>query len=240
MIKLRANHLEMQDGTLLYYEKSGAGDPLFLLHGNGGDGRYFSEQVAVFAQRFTVYAIDSRNHGQSTNTQDFLDFPLMAGDLSELMQAEELKKVNLLGFSDGANLALVFTVLYPEKVQALVLNSGNTQVSGIKAWANVFSLCQVLFYRMLAIFQKKYQVKLRVARLMTGAIGVSERQLRQIVCPVLVIVGRHDVVKLRHSKYLARHIPRASFLRMPSGNHFYARTNPQSFNQAVFAFFDKK
>lgn len=233
---MKANYLEMADGTMLYYEKSGQGAPLFLLHGNGGNGGYFSYQVTAFAKYYTVYVIDSRGHGKSTNSQKMLDFPLMAGDLKELMVVEGLEKVSILGFSDGANLALVFNVLYPNRVQALVLNSGNTFVSGIKIWGNLLTLLQLLWFRLLGLFQKKYQEKRRVVALMLYDIGVSESQLHQMSCPVLVIVGRRDVVKLSHSKYLARSIPHASFIRMPGENHFYAKTNPESFNREVLAF----
>lgn len=236
---MSSNYLELEDGTLLYYEKSGIGDPLFLLHGNGGNGGYFSYQVADFAKQYTVYVIDSRSHGKSTNGQEILDFPLMAGDLKELMEVENLEKVAILGFSDGANLALVFNVLYPNKVSALVLNSGNTFVSGVKFWANILTVLQFFYFKILALFQKKYEEKVRVVSLMLYDIGVSESQLHQMTCPVLIIVGRHDVVKLSHSKYLARSIPSASFIRMKGENHFYAKTNPESFNHEVLAFLKK-
>lgn len=230
---------QMQDGTQIYYEKSGTGDPLFLLHGNGDSGGYFSYQVPLFERYFTVYVIDSRAHGKSNNTKPYLDFPMMAEDLVELMAQEGLAQVTLLGFSDGANLALVLSILHPEKVRALVLNSGNTFVSGIKFWANLWTYVQYVWFWFLGIFVPKYRQTLQIVELMLHDIGVSESQLHQIACPVLIIVGRRDFVKLRHSKYLARSIPRASFVRMKGENHFYAKQNPESFNQQVLEFLQK-
>ncbi|MCQ4503903.1 alpha/beta hydrolase, partial [Vibrio parahaemolyticus] len=92
---------------------------------------FFSEQVPVFSQFYTVYLIDSRGHGRSTNQANTLSFRLMAEDLYTIMLLEGITKANILGFSDGANLGLVFSSYYPEKVHRLILNSGNTLVKGV-------------------------------------------------------------------------------------------------------------
>ncbi len=239
-MKLEEQFLMTADGTQIYYQKSGSGAPLFLLHGNGGAGGYFSYQVPILTQYFTVYVIDSRGHGKSNNTRQQLDFALMAEDLVALMLQEQLVQVHLLGFSDGANLALVFTVLYPEKVASLVLNAGNTLVSGVKWWANLATHFQFGWYQMGAWFNAKYKEKLLVIQLMKGDLGVLESQLHQINCPTLIIVGKHDVIKLRHSKYLTRVIPKASFIRMQGEGHQYAKRNPASFNQEVIQFYQAK
>lgn len=235
-----SHYLETKDCTLIYYEKSGQGAPLFLLHGNGGHGGYFSGQIQSFAEYFTVYVIDSRSHGRSTNAREVLDFPLMANDLLELMLHENLEEISILGFSDGANLALVFSILYPERVNALVLNAGNTLVSGIKLWGNLATRVQYIWFRLLSLFQPKYKKNAQVVKLMMHDIGVAESQLDQISCPVLIIVGSRDVVKLSHSKYLARAIKPASFIRMARENHFYAKRNPASFNHEVLVFLKNK
>ncbi len=130
-MKKEKKYAKMTDGTEIYYEKSGNGMPLFLLHGNDGSGRFFSEQVPVFSQFYTVYLIDSRGHGRSTNQANTLSFRLMAEDLYTIMLLEGITKANILGFSDGANLGLVFSSYYPEKVHRLILNSGNTLVKGV-------------------------------------------------------------------------------------------------------------
>ena len=50
----------------LYYEKTGEGEPLILLHGNGESHEIFNEAIEVLKRKFTVYAIDTRGHGQSS------------------------------------------------------------------------------------------------------------------------------------------------------------------------------
>ena len=68
------------NGIRLFYERTGEGRPLVLLHGNGEDHTIFDEAVEVLSNRFTCYAIDSRGHGQSDEV-DELHYADMASDL---------------------------------------------------------------------------------------------------------------------------------------------------------------
>ena len=83
--------------------------PLVLLHGNGND-HTFNYQISYFSKEYQVIAVDTRGHGRSTNTQSQLTFPLLAEDLAGIIQQEHLTKINLLGFSDGANIAMVLPI----------------------------------------------------------------------------------------------------------------------------------
>ncbi len=79
----------MSDGSKIYYEKSGQGFPLFLLHGNDGSGRFFFRTGSVLERYYTVYLVDSRGHGRSTNEASILNFHLMAEDLNTIMLLEK-------------------------------------------------------------------------------------------------------------------------------------------------------
>ena len=209
-------YAKMQDGSVLYYEKIGKGKPLFLLHGNGGSSAYFANQIAELSQKHQLYLIDSRGHGKSTNTRKKIDFFLMADDLYAIIQKEHLSKVALLGFSDGANLAMVFCFKYPELVSCLILNSGNTDPKGVRLFARIGSLIQYAVVWLCAPFD-----------------------LKKITVPPLILVGKRDSIKLSHSFYLANHIPNANFMVVKGQGHSFARKNPNIFNQKVLSFLDK-
>lgn len=106
----------------LYYEKRGAGEPLVLLHGNGEDGSYFLHQMEAFSREFLVYALDTRGHGRSPRGSAPFTISQFAEDLLAFLDEQGLKRVNLLGFSDGGNIALTFALRHPERVRRLVLN----------------------------------------------------------------------------------------------------------------------
>jgi predicted esterase len=117
-MKVKAN------GINLFYKKSGHGHPLILLHGNRLDHSIFDELTEKLCEHYTVYAMDSRNHGQSDKAEDY-SYDAMAEDVYELIQTLNLGKVFLLGFSDGAVIALHVALRHMdvlEKVAFLGLN----------------------------------------------------------------------------------------------------------------------
>lgn len=132
----------------LYYRESGKGQPMILLHGNGEDGAYFEEQIHYFSKRYRVIAIDTRGHGRSP--RGTLPFTLgqFAEDLKEFLDGKKLKKVILLGFSDGGNIAVIFALRYPQYVDRMILNGANLTPFGVKAGVQAlvvagYGLCHI-------------------------------------------------------------------------------------------------
>lgn len=235
-MKSEKKTVSLPDGSQIYYEIYGNGPALFLLHGNGGSGRYFSKQINSFCKHFEVIVVDSRGHGRSTNTQSETSFQLMAEDLLHVMEAEQIDRADLLGFSDGANLAMVFASMFPKRVDHLILNAGNTVPSGIRLLPHLASYVQYGIVWLGAFVDKGMRDFLPILRLLFRDIGLSTEDLEQIHAPTLVIVGKHDVVKTQHSMYIARSIPNASFAIVSGQGHMFARRNPKRFNQEVLEF----
>ncbi|MGX7148762.1 alpha/beta fold hydrolase [Enterococcus ureasiticus] len=228
------------DNSLIYYEISGSGFPLFLLHGNGGSGKYFEKQVPEFSHYFTVFTVDSRGHARSTNASDTLTFDQMAADLYLIMELEHVAKANIIGFSDGANLAMVFAKKYPEKLHRLVLNAGNTVVKGVSLPIRMVTAIQYVFLKILSLFNKKAKKYLLTVRLMMRDIGVSKSDLQKLSAKTLVIVGKYDIIKRVHSIYLAKEIPNASFILVPNQGHSFAKKDPETFNREILTFLQEK
>ncbi len=90
----------------LYYEKTGEGCPLVMLHGNGEDGTIFGPLARKLSRHFTVYLIDSRNHGRSGRMDD-VSYDAMAEDLVDFVNGLGLCRPHIVGFSDGAITAIM-------------------------------------------------------------------------------------------------------------------------------------
>ncbi|MDE5717596.1 MAG: alpha/beta hydrolase [Lachnospiraceae bacterium] len=116
----------------LYYQEQGEGEPLFLLHGNGEDGTYFVNQLSFFSNRYRMIAVDTRGHGKSPRETAPLTMEQFAVDLKKLMDRLQISGAVILGFSDGANIAMKFALKYPDRVKALILNGGNLNTKGVK------------------------------------------------------------------------------------------------------------
>ncbi|MBR2804436.1 MAG: alpha/beta fold hydrolase, partial [Eggerthellaceae bacterium] len=115
----------------LHYTEHGSGEPLVLLHGNGEDSSYFEHQIAFFQDRYRVIAVDTRGHGKSPRGTAPLTLNQFADDLSAFMDELDIASAHILGFSDGANVAMLFALAHPTRVKGLILNGGNLFPEGL-------------------------------------------------------------------------------------------------------------
>jgi len=104
----------------LAFRKLGSGKPLFILHGLFGSSDNWQTLGKQFAENFTVYFIDQRNHGRSPHAPEH-SYNLMSEDLAELIEDENLDKVLLMGHSMGGKTAMHFAITHPERVEKLVI-----------------------------------------------------------------------------------------------------------------------
>ena len=218
-----------------YYIEQGTGFPLILLHGNGEDVSYFKNQMEPFAQHFRVIAVDTRGHGQTPRGEAAFTIRQFAEDLLGFMDRLGIDKAHILGFSDGGNIAMVFAMAHPERVEKLILDGANLDASGVKS---KIQIPIEIGYRIARLFAKKKpgaRQKAELLGLMVNDPNVNPEELVKIQCPTLVIAGDNDMIKDRHTRLIASSIPRAQLTILP-GSHFVANENPEAFNEAVLRF----
>jgi len=107
------------NGARLYYEVSGTGPPLVLIHGGMLDSRMWDDQIHEYAKTHRVLRYDVRGFGGSVRPPDQVYSD--ADDLAGLLDYLEMPKVRLVGLSLGGRIALDFVVTRPERVHSLVL-----------------------------------------------------------------------------------------------------------------------
>lgn len=217
----------------LHYVKKGAGSPLLLLHGNGESGDYFVHQMDVFAERFTVYAVDTRGHGRSPRGTAPFTIAQFAEDLHQFMDEQGLDRADLLGFSDGGNIALTFALAHPDRVRRLILNGANLDPKGVRA---AVQLPIMLGYRLASRFKApKARANAELLGLMVHEPHIDPAALRALTMPALVIVGNRDMIKASHSRLICDSLPNGR-LAVLEGDHFIANKQPAAFNRAVLDF----
>ena len=79
----------------LYFERCGSGEPLILLHGNGDSHAFFAGQIPFLSQRFTVYALDTRGHGQSPVGTKPFTLSQFADDLCDFLDEQGIARAHL-------------------------------------------------------------------------------------------------------------------------------------------------
>lgn len=118
--------------TQLYFEVYGEGEPVFLLHGNGGSIQDFYQQIPELLKKYKVIAIDTRGQGKSidSKTGNFT-YKLFAEDIKALSDYLGFKKINIVGWSDGGNIGLEFALKYPKQINKLITIGSNAFPKGV-------------------------------------------------------------------------------------------------------------
>ena len=107
------------NGTKLYYEMAGAGQPLVLIHGNFGDRRHWDLQFIELSKKYKVLRYDCRGYGKSAlpkADEAYKD----CEDLKALMEFLGIKKAHLCGLSQGGDIAIDFVLAYPDMAISLI------------------------------------------------------------------------------------------------------------------------
>jgi pimeloyl-ACP methyl ester carboxylesterase len=220
------------NGIKLYYETYGTGKPLVLLHGNGGSIQGQSGRIEYFKKYFQVIAIDSRAHGKSVDPSDNpLTYEQMANDITFLLDSLQIDSAYIWGQSDGGILGLLIAINYPEKISKLATFGANI-FPGEKA---VFDEINKMVLDTLKNTKDNYTKKLY--SLMAHQPHITERQLSGIKCPVLIMTGDRDAVRLEHSIKIFQNIPNSNLFVMPGATHFGSYQKPDLFNMVLFDFF---
>jgi len=194
------------NGTQLYYAQRGRGPAFILLHGNGEDHTLFSDLITRLADHFTVYALDSRGHGQS-QANVALSYELMTADLSDFIQQLHLEQPTILGFSDGGIVALMLAIAHPKQVGRLILAGTNLSPRGLKWTAN-------LGFYVAYFLRHNPQLKM-----MFNAPHINPADLKTIHVPTIVLAGSRDLITARETQRIATGIPGARVHILPGETH---------------------
>ena len=227
----------MMDIDHFFLEK-GSGEPLILLHGNGENCSYFKGQTGMFSKSYHVYALDTRGHGKTPRGDKPFTIRQFADDLLEFMDGHQIEKAHLLGFSDGANIAMIFALKYPDRVDRLILNGANLNPKGVKRSTQIPIEIGYKIANRFAAKSDSARLNAEMLGLMVNDPNVEPEELKEIKAPTLVIAGTNDMIKEEHTRLIAESIP-GSELVFLKGDHFIAGKHPEEFNRAVLEFLDR-
>jgi pimeloyl-ACP methyl ester carboxylesterase len=202
------------NGMQLYYEASGQGDPLIVLHGAYMNIPSMGAIIPKLAKTHRVYALEFQGHGRTTDIDRPITYPNLADDVAVFMDAVGLKKADVFGYSVGAEVGLQLAIRHPARVNKLAAASGAYDVRG---WQPEFKavIPQMTVQMMLDTpFAKEYP-KLAAnpngfPELARKLIALEkepmawEKDMKALKLPVLLITSDYDVATLEHSVAMFR------------------------------------
>jgi pimeloyl-ACP methyl ester carboxylesterase len=235
------------DGARIWYATYGSGPPVILLHGGLGHSGNWGYQVPALLKRgYRAVVIDSRGHGRSTRDARPFTYELMASDVLAVMDTLELEKAGLVGWSDGACIALVLASEAPSRVAGVFFFACNMDPSGTKEveFGPILKRCfgrHVKDYAQLSATPEQFdEFSDAVGLMQKTQPNYSANDLAQISVPVAIVQSEQDeFIKREHAEYLARSIPNAEFIELPGVSHFAPLQRPGRFNSAMLAFLGK-
>ncbi|HJP77526.1 MAG TPA: alpha/beta hydrolase [Pseudonocardiaceae bacterium] len=226
----------------LWYEESGAGEPLVLLHpgGAGVDSRALEPQVTALRNQFHVYTPEQRGHGRTPDAAGPLSYEQMAADTIEFLDTVVGRPVRLLGVSDGAVVALTVALRRPDLVQRLVLAAGIFHRDG---WHDgVLDGAPPEFLRDSYVElspdgPEHYPIVVdKLATMHAEQPAFTPDDLGAVVARTLVLVADDDEVRLEHAVAMYRAIPDAELAVIPGTSHGLLVEKPDLCNQVILAF----
>jgi pimeloyl-ACP methyl ester carboxylesterase len=225
-------------GIKMYYEIYGKGEPLLLIHGNGGSIKSFMYQIPYFSAEYQVIAVDSRSQGKSVDTRDSLSFEMMADDFDALLNELHIDSCCVLGWSDGGINGLLLAIRHPDKVKKLAVTGANLwpDSSAISAADYKWGMS---YYDTLQKMPQTPEIanSLKLVKLDCFEPHITTEQLKQIKCPSLIIGGDHDIILTQHTVTIAQSIPGAFLWILPNSSHSTLIDYKDKFNEVVGDFF---
>jgi pimeloyl-ACP methyl ester carboxylesterase len=222
------------NGISMYYEIHGrsAGVPLVLLHGGGSTiGVTFGRVLPLFARARRVIAVEEQGHGRTSDRPAPVRFETSADDVAALLRHLGVAQADLLGFSNGASVALQVAIRHPELVRRLVFASAMTRRDGARPelWefmdqADFANMPQPLKDAFLRVNPDTVQLRAmhdKDAERMRNFQDVPDGLLGSVRAQTMILIGDRDIVKLEHAVELTRLIPGARLLVVPGGHGDY-------------------
>jgi pimeloyl-ACP methyl ester carboxylesterase len=247
-------------GAKLYTQIYGHGPPIVFLHGGMAFfDNSFAKQRDYFATYRTVIGIDQRGYGHSPDGPWSLSYQMMADDTAAIIQKLGLGPVDVVGHSDGANLALILARDHPQMVRRLVISGANIRVEPstdekqraqwspqqlavhLRAVADRLPPWFLPDYtkvspdgpdHWMTLLGKSYEMWLQ-------PVVIEPADLKKISIPVLVMAGDHDFSSIEENAEIFRDLPNGQLIIVPASNHGTFNKRPELVNLAIREFLDR-
>jgi pimeloyl-ACP methyl ester carboxylesterase len=226
-------------GFSMYAEVYGEGQPLLIIHGNGGSINNFIYQIPYFSKKYKVIIADSRAQGNSADKGDSLTYEMMADDYAALLDAMKIDSAFVIGWSDGGINALLLSIRHPEKVKKMAITGANLLPDTTAVPQEIWDMVKPT-YTMLKSKKTKTEQEAgayKLYRLLVEQPHILPADLQKIKCPALVIGGDHDVIKIEHTLLIQKNIPQSYLWILPASGHSTPIVYKDDFNTVVDRFF---
>jgi 3-oxoadipate enol-lactonase len=252
------------NGTRIYWEEHGSGEPLLLIMGLGSAHDLWHRTIPVASTRYRTILLDNRGVGQSDVPEGPYAIATMAEDACCVLDAAGIAKSHVFGISMGGMIAQELALRHPERIEKLVLgctSPGGPNVVRADAEANAILMNRAkmgveealeagipILYDLktprerieedLAIRRRTYPTPAGFINQLQGILAwQSWDRLMNITASTLVIHGANDrLVPPGNGQLIAGRIPGAKWVSIPNAGHFFPTDQPERAHSELLAF----
>ena len=244
-ISCRQGVADTPHAWIYYKDHGGRGTPLVMLPGNAETHRVFKYYEKQLSGTYRTILMDSRAHGRSKMKPAYAkrEFTIadMAEDVAVLLDTLHIKSCILLGFSDGANIALEFASRFPERTISVIAVSGNISPDGLIFPLQLFSSVKYTLLKAVnGFFSQHLFRQQQLASLLCNSPMMTKADLQKIKAPVLLIAGTRDVVKVSHSRRMERLIPHARLVLVKGATHTSMFAREKEYLKMIWEFLETR
>ena len=252
------------DGCRLHYDRTGAGPPVVLIPGLGGDGRFWTGVARHLEARFEVIAVDHRGAGRSERPSSPYSIGQIAADVLSVLDAAGWHEAHLVGHSTGGAVVQTLALDAPDRVRSIVI-SGSWDRPDARFRTLFAARAALLDHGQTEVYQALTHVfgyhpawietheadlaaAVRSAPMTLQPLDVAAARVRMLLDfdrsaelgrirhPALVVGALDDVlIPIQHARRLSALIPQAGSVEL-TGGHFHPRTDPAPFAERLIAF----
>ena len=236
-------YLNVSGYPLWSFEWANSGEPVLLLHGGLSNTDSFADvMVAPLQDSFYLYAYDRAGHGRSADQPGSFHFDFQRDEAIAFITEVIEKPVHLVGYSDGANIALMVAIARPDLVKSIVSIAANFSADGIVELpvfdpAGISDEERAEYALMSPDAPETLAIKnAKMHEIWKVEPNIDIAEIAQISVPTLVMAGDDDVVKHSHSIELYEALPLGQLAIVPGTSHGLVREKPEIVTAMIKSF----
>lgn len=239
------------NSTKVYYEEYGNGQPLLMLHGGLGDISDFAKVIPKLSKKYRVIIPDMPGLGRSDYAKNILSYELFADYQYKLIEQLSLKNLLMIGWSDGANTALILAKNHPERIKKIIISGANYKKDGFKpdALEECKKITDTTFVKehlqgWVNHYQKLSNKDWKKYISEVGQMWLKEEyfpksDLQNIKIPTLVVYGDNDMYTIEHGLEIKNTLSNSQFCVIPNCSHEVFAEKPELIINLAQTFFNE-
>lgn len=238
------SYINLRGHSVWSTEHSGKGEPVVLLHGGLSSTESWDYLVLPALKRRHVFAYDRTAHGRTKIREGFYHFDFQVDEAIAYLEDVVQKPAHLIGWSDGAIIALLVAIKRPDLVKSLVSIGGNYHYDcGLS-----LEFIQDTSEEEYAKFETRSgqpraildQIKKKAFDVWASEPTMTTAQLATISCPVLVLAGDDEPFSLAHTVSLFESLQDGRLAVIPGSSHSFVKEKPELLQAMIKDFYTQQ